>query len=746
MKRSRCAPERAPIVPSEYSRGQSRNDQRNRGCDSRAEPSFWPKARPRSRQWSLIVRVFKKEQRRDSREAQPARLRFMNDPGSGTLTFPYRSGWALGLRPRSLQFRPRSPRKEYRVPRMQVRLTILRGKEAGQVRRFRIEAGQPVVIGRHEECDLPLWDEAASRRHALLELSGSSLTVVDLGSSNGTYVNGDQLDRLELAGGERIRIGETEFRVETEGFQKRETVVLKSGSDYTVEQSLSPEDLDLGATMAPVGDGASRLNQLLELVDRVQAEESGEDILTALLQVAVTSLHAQGIVVPCSENSDQPLWSEVVSNPKSTKPSSLANSIVEQVLRDGNALQISDTSANPLTKSRESIVSRGVRSIVASPISARGRTLGVLYLESVDDRPYDASALAFVATLGQVAGMALVAAEKLQNTRRLLRTQKKVGHADLLTESKALRASLDHLARFAASGGPVLIVGETGTGKELLAQYAHRNGPYASGPFIPVNCAAIPATLLESELFGHEKGAFTGATARKAGMFELANEGTLFLDEVGELPPELQPKLLRVLETGEFFRIGGRAPVSVRLLVLSATNRDLEAGTRDGSFREDLFFRLNRFRVQSPPLRERPEDVALLAHHFLRHAAAKLDGVEAELTSEAERVLCQYGWPGNVRELRNVIERAVVVARDGRIEPPDLLLTHSLQHDDGPDPTDLVPRSIEEVEERAIRVALHHTGGKKGEAAEILGIAWPTLRRKLKKYRIDPDTPLVTSG
>ena len=287
-----------------------------------------------------------------------------------------------------------------------------------------------------------------------------------------------------------------------------------------------------------------------------------------------------------------------------------------------------------------------------------------------------------------------------------------------------------------------MIAGETGTGKELLAQYAHQHGPFNSGPFVPVNCAAIPGTLLESELFGHEKGAFTGATARKAGMFELANEGTLFLDEVGELPPDLQPKLLRVLETGEFFRVGGRSSVSVRLLIVSATNRDLEAGARDGVFREDLFFRLNRFRVQSPPLRERPEDVSLLARHFLTSAATKSGTPEPELTRDAEQLLRCYTWPGNVRELRNVIERAMVVSREGRIEPEDLLLNSILGPPDSDSADDRAPRSIEQVEEQAIRVALHHTGGKKGEAAEILGIAWPTLRRKLKKYQIDPESPL----
>ncbi|MEM7260635.1 MAG: sigma 54-interacting transcriptional regulator [Planctomycetota bacterium] len=626
---------------------------------------------------------------------------------------------------------------------MQIRFTVLRGKDAGQIRRFRLEPGQQIVIGRHEDCDFPLWDEAASRRHALLELNGAQLTLVDLGSSNGTFVNGEPADRLPLSGGERVRIGETEVRIETEGFQKRETVVIKK-TDYTVESSLSPADVDLATSVARDAAGAARLNTLLEFVDQIQAHDGGEPILADLLEVAVETLDASGIVVPSAQQTAEPLWSETLTRPSGFKPTSIANSIVEQVLSEGNALQISDTSANPLTRTRESIVQRGVTSILSAPIRAGKRSLGVLYLESRGDRTYNEDDLAFIATLAKITGMALVTAEKLQTSRRLLKSQSRDEDAELVTRSERLRDHLEHLSRFAASGGPVLIFGETGSGKELLARYAHRHGLYREGPFVPVNCAAIPATLLESELFGHEKGAFTGATARKAGMFELANGGTLFLDEIGELPHELQPKLLRVLETGEFFRIGGRSPVSVQLLIVSATNRDLEQASVDGTFREDLFFRLNRFRVVSPPLRERPEDITLLARHFLHLVAQRLGGSEPEFAPDAVAALEAYSWPGNVRELRNVVERAVVVANGDVIRPKDLLLNENLSSSHSPtsDRSELEPRTIEQVEEEAIRVALHHTGGKKGEAAEILGIAWPTLRRKLKKYEIDPESPL----
>lgn len=628
---------------------------------------------------------------------------------------------------------------------MQIRITILRGKDSGTVRLFRVEPEQPIVIGRHEECDLPLLDEAASRRHAMLEVDSNKLLLTDLGSSNGTIVNGEPVHQRAIRGGDRISIGETEFKIETEGFHRRETVVLRHPPAYQVESTLRPDEVDLGSSVNTDSTGRRRLKQLLDLIRATQEVEDGREVLDGLLQSARDALPCRvAAVVPCASGTTELLWEDALGGSPELRKSASTKSILERVSAEGEALRITDSSDDPQLQPRESMVRRGVLSILAAPIQARSRIEGVLYLDRDREPEYSAEDLTFAATLAQIAGMALHSVERVERSRRVLATRDQRTQSPIITGSARLEKNLEHLRRFSHSGGPVLIVGETGTGKELFAQEAHRAGPYATGSFIPVNCAAIPASLLESELFGHEKGAFTGATGRKAGMFELANGGTLFLDEIGDLPLELQPKLLRVLETGSFFRIGGRGPVSVELLLISATHRDLEQQVREGGFREDLYFRLNRFRVESLALRERPEDITLLADRFLELAARRLDR-ELRWSAAARGALERYSWPGNVRELRNVVERASVVAQGPEVLPDDLLLTGSLEPTSasstgsGGGPSE--PRSLDEVEEEAIRVALRHTGGKKGEAAEILGIAWPTLRRKLKKYDIDADAP-----
>ncbi len=624
---------------------------------------------------------------------------------------------------------------------MKIRITVIRGRDEGRVRHFELDVADQVVIGRHEECDLPIWDEAASRRHALVERSGDQLRLVDLGSSNGTRIEGERIRQVTLEGGERIAIGETELRVETEGFTRRETVILEPG-EYKVEESINPQEADLGASLVESPQVRERLNQLLAWVDTVQDLDTGEKIFQELLGVAerVFAAGAAGLV-PASSKTRELLWDDSLGALRERQSSKTTRSLVEQVARELRAIRVTDTHDDPRTKSRTSIVSEGVRSLIVVPVGAKGRVDAILYLErSGRESEFGEDDLIFATKLGQIGGMALRNAERLQTSRRLLRSKSESG-VKLLSKSELLLDLLKHLERFASAGGPILIVGETGSGKELIAQHAHDHGPYPNGPFVPVNCAAIPPTLLESELFGHEKGAFTGATGRKAGMFELASQGTLFLDEIGDMPAELQPKLLRVLETGEFFRVGGRSPVSVELLVVSATHRDLETSVRESRFREDLFYRLNRFRIEAPSLRERPEDITFLAERFLEAAAKRLDR-NLQFDSSALKALKSYPWPGNVRELRNVIERAGVVAPEESIRAIDLNLA-DIAATELPPPKrgSHRPRTLEEVEEEAIRAALRHTGGKKGEAAELLGIAWPTLRRKLKKYEIDAEAP-----
>jgi two-component system NtrC family response regulator len=311
----------------------------------------------------------------------------------------------------------------------------------------------------------------------------------------------------------------------------------------------------------------------------------------------------------------------------------------------------------------------------------------------------------------------------------------------IIGESGRMIEVLSLVRRVAPSEATVLIRGESGTGKELIAKAIHYAGPRASAPLIRVNCAALPETLLESELFGHEKGAFTGAVAARKGRFESADGGTLFLDEIGDLSLPLQAKLLRVLQEREFERLGSGKPIRVDVRILAATHRNLEALVKAGQFREDLYYRLNVVTVVLPPLRERREDLPSLIDHFLRVFAEKNRKAIRGLTSEAREALLRYDYPGNVRELENIIERAVVLTRDDVIGGADLpLTTQRLEETESAQAS--LPAAVEGMERRMIREALVRAGGVQTRAAEMLGLSERALRYKLKKYGLSGEDSL----
>ncbi|MFL5396143.1 MAG: sigma-54-dependent transcriptional regulator [Myxococcales bacterium] len=314
----------------------------------------------------------------------------------------------------------------------------------------------------------------------------------------------------------------------------------------------------------------------------------------------------------------------------------------------------------------------------------------------------------------------------------------------IVGQSPALRSTLDIIRQAAPSSATVLLLGESGTGKELFARALHEHSTRAQAPFVPINCAAIPDTILESELFGYERGAFTGAVARKEGRIERAQGGTLFLDEIGELSLGVQVKLLRFLQEGEIERLGGTSPVKVDSRVVAATNRDLASAVQSGKFREDLYYRLNVIQVILPPLRERLEDIPLLADHFVGKYAAKNGKQFSGITPSALEALEAYPWPGNVRELEHAIERAVVLSSGSEIDIdalPQPVLQAARGGPRGPIPAALEGRTLsiplgttmEEIELRVIRETLRHTKGDKNLAAQLLGIAARTIYRKLDR-------------
>jgi transcriptional regulator with PAS, ATPase and Fis domain len=310
---------------------------------------------------------------------------------------------------------------------------------------------------------------------------------------------------------------------------------------------------------------------------------------------------------------------------------------------------------------------------------------------------------------------------------------------DIIGESLAMRGLLGLIKKVAPSDSTVLILGESGTGKELVATSIFQNSDRHNKPFIKLNCAAIPEELLESELFGHEKGAFTGATKFKPGKFDMANQGTIFLDEIGDMPLNLQSKILRVLQEKEFYRVGGSSTIKVDVRFIASTNQNLEKMVQEGQFREDLYYRLNVFTLHLPPLRERKEDIPLLVDYFLQNLSKQVD-----ISSVALQMIMAYGWPGNIRELKNVIESASVIAENGFIEPAQLpaKITGVFNNSDNnrvslPAANLPLDERLKEIEKSMIIEALRKTGGVQVRATELLGINQRSLWHRIKKYGID---------
>ena len=329
------------------------------------------------------------------------------------------------------------------------------------------------------------------------------------------------------------------------------------------------------------------------------------------------------------------------------------------------------------------------------------------------------------------------------------RLREKYKFDEIVSISHAMEEVLNLAGRVAASNATVLLRGESGTGKELVAKAIHYNSPRAAIPLIKVNCAALPETLLESELFGHEKGAFTGATAKRIGRFEAADKGTIFLDEIGELTPGMQVKLLRVLQERAFERVGGNQTIKTDVRVIAATNRDIEKALGDGTFREDLYYRLNVVTIVIPPLRDRKEDIPGLLDFFIKKYREENNKNITGLSAEARDLLVRYNYPGNVRELENIMERAVVLSKHGVITAADLPLhLQAASHNDklpSPKPEGSLKETLDTVERGLILDALKASGGVQTRAAEILGISERVLRYKLKKYRLSSNMAIIKS-
>ncbi len=430
-------------------------------------------------------------------------------------------------------------------------------------------------------------------------------------------------------------------------------------------------------------------------------------------------------------------------------PVPLAGSGTEHVGRTGKAWVCEDLTRETRFPEDSRLLAAGVHSYVRVPLQMRERLVGSMSFSRRTAGPFPPHEVAVFEAVARPIAAAVANALAFEEISRLSRQlqaenlalRQEIDERSMFEEivgaSKALRETLSRVDKVAATAATVLITGETGTGKELVARAIHRRSPRAHRALVAVNCAALPASLIASELFGHEKGAFTGALQRRLGRFELAAGGSIFLDEVGELPPEVQATLLRVLQEGTFERVGGEQPIATDARVIAATNRDLATAVAAGTFRSDLFYRLNVFPIEIPPLRQRREDVPILVEYFAARYAARLGKRFESIEKSSMDRLVAYSWPGNVRELQNVVERAAILS-EGEVLRVDEPLISSVAV--SPAPGLPLPASLREQERQRIEEALRQAGGRvsgAGGAAALLGVPATTLESRIKRLGID---------
>jgi transcriptional regulator with GAF, ATPase, and Fis domain len=600
----------------------------------------------------------------------------------------------------------------------------------------------PVTFGRDRDCTLHLRDLIVSRHHCVIEPAGAGFRLRDLDSRHGTFVNGLPVHERDLEPGDQISLGDSLFLLQADSpeLEIPESPLLEDGSfeaESTILRPAAEGSLYLRAGLGPP-PGARAARDLLALLRIGQALHSlrgTEPLARRLLELLLEVVPAERAAVLLLDRIGEPAVVFALDHAGSQRSFPLSRTLVERVVTEQTALLSNDVlQVNGLDQS-ESLRADRIHSLLAAPLTGRKGAMGLLYLDTqAQETRFDEAHFELVTAIAGVASVALV------NTRRMewLRDERDRLEAaidrDLIGESPRMREIWRLLSRVAPTDSTVLIRGESGTGKEVAARALHRKSRRANRPFVAINCATLSETLLESELFGHEKGAFTGAVAQKTGKFEVADTGTLFLDEVGEIPPHLQARLLRVLQEREFERVGSTRPIRVDVRVIAATNRDLEKAIREGSFREDLFYRLNVISFALPPLRERREDLPLLASHFAARFGPRLGRRVAGFTPEARACLERYSWPGNVRELSNAIERAVVLGEGDLIRPEDLPETvlEAVSGTGGKLSDKSITRyheTINETKKRLILGAVEQAGGNITKAADLLGLNANYLHR-----------------
>ncbi len=654
---------------------------------------------------------------------------------------------------------------------------------------YRLTPGQVMTIGRAPTNRLVLRDEVCSRNHCEVFLSGDEWYVRDLGSRNGTLVGGKAITGdQKLLSGSVLQIGASEvaftFDLELPLPEVSESVTPRpEGSSAVLPQqnlgatsSIGPEIIHRQSRTRyeiPARDvGRDRTSRDLARMYRLALDMGNASTPKGLADVVLEGLMAgipadigAFLLLPL-ENSERDPGRLSVTAYKSRNQTAyerVSDSLSRFVLSENEAVLARDIQSSNEFRVGDSVGDLQVKSVICAPLRRSDVILGLIHLYSTQlDSPLGPEDLEYTLAVADQCAFML---ENLQRRESLTDGLERASHENRnLREQLELESELigngpymaelkTRIARIAPTDATVLIRGESGVGKELVARAMHFGSSRRSGPFVCMNCAALSESLLESELFGHEKGSFTGAVGRKIGKFEQAHRGSIFLDEVGEMTPAVQAKFLRILEGHPFDRVGGGSPISVDVRVIAATNRDLEKAVEQGTFRNDLYYRLHVVELRVRPLREHPEDISDLARFFLERYTRKTGRNIRGFSPEALRALREYEWPGNIRELQNTIERAVILGLGDQVDLEDLQLsrlgggaTKASRKTSAGLPTPPVPKeiSLEDLERRHILAILESTGWNKSQAALILGIERSTLDRKLKRYRVN--TPKGMSG
>jgi transcriptional regulator with GAF, ATPase, and Fis domain len=641
---------------------------------------------------------------------------------------------------------------------------------------FPLIAGQTYTVGRATTNRIVLKDDLCSREHAEVSYHGGRWRLRDLNSLNGTRVNGVRLDdEWELAPQDDIYLGRTHLLFvedmgqlpdlpQQRGQPQSEGVAIRKRLGQTRFLTPQPELVDDGTVVPGQRHALSRdLSLLYRLALDMGSASTYDELCRIVLDALLEAIPAEvgailsvarddrdgppaGVRVPSSDIGKQLRGIELeVTAHRHRDPSihdykRVSEYVSNEVLASREAILAEDVARDRYLRSRESLSDLGATSLICAPIVFGDRVLGLIHLYCTNPhKALDAEDLEFAVAVAKQLGGVIHQMQRqvsLSAENRSLREQLHV-ESELIGQSPAMKEIEQQIARVAGTNATCLIRGESGSGKELVARAIHYSSQRKDGPIVCLNCAALTETLLESELFGHEKGSFTGATEKKIGKFEAANHGTIFLDEIGEMNVGTQAKLLRILEGHPFERVGGSVPIRVDVRVVAATNQPLEQAIQEGRFRRDLFFRLNVVEIRVPPLRERKSDIPLLAEHFLRRFVRETGRKIRGFTPAALRKMEEYDWPGNVRELRNVVERAVALGTGPFLDVNDIWLS-SLEIPaaavSAANATTYRPLSLEEVEKDHILKTLNYTDWNKSQAARILNIERSTLDRKINSY------------